>query len=528
MDGTKKKPYTADVLIANEKIEKIYLKEESEGIEKALEKEVHVMDGSGLVLAPGFIDTHSHSDLQILEKKVLEPKIRQGITTEILGQDGVAMAPLPKAYIEDWRKNIAGLEGDSETLDWTYETVQGYLQAIQANTPTSNSGYLLPHGNVRMAVMGLSNQKATKQQLDQMKQLTKEAMELGCLGLSSGLIYIPCTYADLEEMVELCQVVAAYEGLFVVHQRSEANTILASMDEIIEIGLRSGVKIHFSHFKICGQNNWHLLSQVLGKLEEAKAKGLQVSFDQYPYTAGSTMLGVILPPWVHVGGTNKMLERLKDPTLRAQIKQELLEENCDWDNFIEFAGVGGIFITSVKTEQNEALIGKSLEEIGKIKGKDPLDATLDLLIEENNHVGMIDYYGSEDHVRAFICREEMNACTDGLLGGKPHPRAYGAFPRILGKYVKEEGILSLEEAIHKMTYRPALLFGLKDRGIIREGAYADLILFDEKTFQDKGTYLEPDQFPTGLHLVMVNGSIVFDGALCYEKACGKVLKQERA
>lgn len=524
VDGTKKAAFMGHVIIQDDRIERIVsLDDISIKDEKGIDT---FINGAGFVLSPGFIDTHSHSDLEILERKILEPKIRQGITTEILGQDGISMAPLPKEYIEDWRKNIAGLDGDSEIIDWNYETTQGYLEAIKNANPTSNATYLIPHGNVRMAAMGLDNRNPNSEELEKMQIIIRDAMELGCVGLSSGLIYIPCAYSLEEEIIQLCKVISEYDGVFVVHQRSEANSILESMDEIIRIGLASGVRIHFSHFKICGKNNWDLLEDVLGKLDDAQKRGLKVSFDLYPYTAGSTMLSVILPPWAHVGGTTKMLMRLQDQSSRERLKLEMREQNSKWDNFIEFAGVDGIYITNVKSKENKNNIGKNLRELGEFRCVDPLDAAFDLLIEENNHVGMIDYYGSEEHLKIFIQRDEMNVCTDGLLGGKPHPRAYGSFPRIISKFVNEEKILSLEEAIYKMTYGPASIFGLKDRGVIQVGAYADLILFHEENFKDLGTYLQPDQFPQGLKMVMINGHVIFDGDY-HSKASGKVIRRER-
>lgn len=525
IDGTKGSAYHGQVLIKGDKIEKIIV---DEGQHHLVDSSMQHIDGEGLVLCPGFIDTHSHSDLKVLEHPVLEPKIRQGITTEILGQDGIAMAPLPIKHISSWKKNIGGLEGRNDHLDWSYETIEGYLKAIESAKPTSNTMYLIPHGNVRMRAVGLIDSPPTEEELAEMRAIVRNGMELGCAGLSSGLIYMPCAYSNEEEIIELCKVVAEYGGTFVVHQRSEANTILDSMDEIIRIGLASGIHIHFSHFKLCGKNNWHQIDQVLAKLDEASEKGLKVSFDLYPYTAGSTMLGVILPSWMHDGGTNKMLERLGEPETRIKLKEALLEVGSTWDNFIEFAGTAGIYITSVVSEENQKYIGKNLDEIGAMRGVDPLDATFDLLIEEKNNVGMIDYYGNEDHLRRFVKRPEMNVCTDGLLGGKPHPRTYGAFPRIIAKYVVEDQLISLEEAIHKMTDHPAQLFGIENRGVVKEGAFADLLLFDEQTFKDHGTYLEPEQFPTGLKMVMVNGHVVYDNEGYHIEASGRVLKSRRA
>lgn len=506
VDGTGQAAYEGDILIQGDRILGI---EKRGGSEDLAGQADLTIDAGGRIVSPGFIDSHSHSDLNILLEPLLELKIRQGITTEVLGQDGVAMAPLPSEHIEDWRKNIGGLDGDSDEIDWNYQTVEGYLDLIRQSGTASNSAYLVPHGNVRLSVLGFSEKKAGPEETQAMCDEVRKAMEAGCVGLSSGLIYIPCAYGNTEELIEMCKVVAEYDGLFVVHQRSEANQILPSMDEIITIGRESGVRIHFSHFKICGKNNWPKVDQILEKLDQAREEGISVTFDMYPYTAGSTMLSALLPPWAHVGGTGEMLNRLQTPDIREKIGQAILEKECTWDNFVEFAGFEGIFITSVVTEKNQFTIGKSLAEIGAIEKKDPMDVLFDLLVEEENRVGMIDYYGCEDHLEMFCRREEMTVCTDGLLGGKVHPRAYGAFPRIIARYVQDKEILTLEEAIHAMTGKPARNFRLTDRGELREGAFADLVIFDRETFRDLGDFVEPDQFPAGLGLVMVNGKVAF-------------------
>ena len=503
IDGTGAPRYRADVLVEGDKIVAIGSNLSAPGQE--------VVDAQGLIVAPGFIDTHSHSDLKVLEDPLLAPKIRQGITTEILGQDGVSMAPLPLEFIEDWRKNLAGLDGTSDTVDWRFQTTEGYLAAMEKRGLVINESYLVPHGNVRMEAMGLDDRAPTPAETEAMKQIVRREMQAGALGLSSGLIYIPCAYGDTTEVIEMSKVVAEFDGVFVVHQRSEANNILPSMDEILRIGRESGVRLHFSHFKICGRKNWHKLEAVLGKLDDAKAEGLKVTFDQYPYTAGSTMLGAILPSWAHAGGTNKLMERLANPEIRKKILADILEEDCDWDNFVEFAGLDGISVTSVKTAKNADAVGLSLVQLGVLRGKPPLEAALDLLLEEENAVGMIDVYGSEDHIRTFIRRPEMNLCTDGLLGGRPHPRVYGSFPRLL-KMVREENLLTLEEAVRKMTGQPASVFGFHDRGTIETGKVADLVLFNPDLVADRGTFAQPIQFPEGIARVVVAGQTVWDGA----------------
>lgn len=504
IDGSGQSGYHGDVLITDNIIKKIGIID--------IEENATVIDAKGLVVAPGFIDTHSHSDLKVLIDPEVRPKVMQGITTEILGQDGISMAPLPKEYISPWRKNLAGLDGDTDDIDWGFETTENYLKMIEAVKPGLNECYLVPHGNIRMEALGLENRLPNDEELRKMCDITRREMEAGAIGLSTGLIYMPCAYSESKEIIEMCKIVAEYDGLFVIHQRSEADTILESMEEVIQIGRESGVRVHYSHFKVCGKKNWDKIDKVLELLEKAKAEGIKVSFDQYPYVAGSTMLGVILPPWVHDGGTNKVIERLKDYELRKKMIYDIEHGISGWDNFVEFAGLDKIFVTSVKTDKNQDAIGLNLIQLGELRGKDPYHATFDILYEEENAVGMVDFYGTEEHVQLFMKRPEMNACTDGLLGGKPHPRVFGAFPRILGKYVREDKALTLEEAVYKMTKKPAETFNMTGRGEIKEGYYADICIFNPDTVIDKGTFTEPVQYPEGIEYVIVNGkAIVYKG-----------------
>lgn len=516
-DGSGTKPFYGNILIENDKIKKVG----SFPAENADE----VIDGTGLCAAPGFIDTHSHSDLNVLTKPQLLPKIMQGITTEVLGQDGVSMAPLPLKYIDPWRKNLAGLDGDSNEVDWQYETTANYLKMIEKAQPSINECYLVPHGNVRMEAMGLVNKAADAEEMQKMKSVLRRELEAGAYGMSTGLIYMPCAYAPTEELIELCKVVAEYDGVFVVHQRSEADTIIDSMKEIIEVGRKSKVKVHFSHFKVCGKKNWHYIDAMVNLLDKAEAEGIRVSFDQYPYVAGSTMLGVILPPWVHDGGTNKVLERLQDKSARQRMIHDIEKGIDGWDNFVDFAGMDNIYITSVKSDKNKDAVGLSLTKLAKLRHKNVYDAVFDLLYEEENAVGMVDFYGTEDHVKLFMQRPEMNVCTDGLLGGKPHPRVFGAFPRVLGKYAREEKVLSMEQAVYKMTKKPAAALGIKNRGELKGGFFADIVLFDEDHIIDKGTFIEPAQYPAGIKYVFVNGQKMLEKGkyIMEQERCGKVL-----
>ncbi|SHI73883.1 N-acyl-D-amino-acid deacylase [Clostridium cavendishii DSM 21758] len=522
VDGSGNDGYKGDVLIYNERIEKISNEINNENVDK-------IINADGLVIAPGFIDTHSHSDLKILENPYNETKIRQGITTEVLGQDGISMAPLPKEHVSSWRKNLAGLDGESDEINWNYETTDNYLKMMEDRGVGLNEAYLVPHGNVRMEVLGLDNIQPDEEQLKKMCEVTRREMEAGAYGLSTGLIYIPCAYSQTRELVELCKVVAEFDGVFVIHQRSEADSIISSMKEVIEIGEKSGVRVHFSHFKVCGKKNWKYVDEVLILLNEARKKGIKVTLDQYPYATGSTMLGVILPPWAHDGGTDKLLERLASPEMREQMIRDMKNNEQNdmeaWDNFIDFAGLDGIYITSVKHKKNEIFIGKNLVEIGELKGKDPYNATFDLLLEEENAVGMFNYYGIEKHIIKFMKLTEQNVCTDGLLSGKPHPRAYGSFPRILGRFVRKLNVLTLEEAVMKMTSKAAKAFSIKNRGILKEGYFADIVIFNKDSVIDKGTFEEPIQYPEGIEYVIINGQLAVENGEYKKVKAGMVLRK---
>jgi N-acyl-D-amino-acid deacylase len=522
IDGTNSKSYEGDILVKEKRIVAI----ESLGFfDKDITEDINVIDVRGLVTTPGFIDTHSHSDLKVLTEPDVIPKLMQGITTEVLGQDGISMAPLPIHYISAWRKNLAGLDGESNEINWEYETTKNYLSMIEEAKPALNESYLLPHGNVRMEAIGLDDREPSDEEIKKMCEITRREMQAGCLGLSSGLIYMPCAYSKTKELIELCKVISEFDGVFVVHQRSEADTIIASMKEIIEIGRESKVRIHFSHFKVCGKKNWKYLDEMLELLNQAQKEGIIVSLDQYPYVAGSTMLGVILPPWVHDGGTDQLVERLKSSELREKMKKDMIEGIPGWDNFIDFAGVEGIFITSVATDKNKEAIGLNLQQLGELRKKEPLEATFDLLMEEENAVGMVDFYGLEEHVIKIMTRPEMNVCTDGLLSGTPHPRVYGSFARVLGKYVREEKVLTLEDAIHKMTGKAATALNIKERGFLKAGYYADITIFHPNTIIDKGTFENPKQFPEGIEYVIVNGEIAVNHGTYTTKRNGMVIRK---
>ena len=422
----------------------------------------------------------------------------------------MSVVPLAPKHLNEWKKNIAGLDGDGGDIDWSFSNTQEYLNALEKTGINSNAAYLVPHGNIRMEVMGWENREASDDEIEKMKNVLRREMRAGAVGLSTGLIYIPCAYSAKRELIELCKVAQELNGVFVVHQRSEANDILESMVEIIDIARLSGIALHISHFKICGKNNKEKIDELFKMIDEAKSEGVAISFDQYPYTAGSTALSVILPSWVMAGGIEKMISNLSTEKTRDQIKKEILATGCSWDNFVEFAGLDGIYITSVHSQINTDVIGKNLTQLGQMRNKSPLDAAFDLLIEEENNVGMVDFYGDEDTLKKIMSRGEQNFCTDGIFPGKPHPRTYGTYPRVFEKYVKEEKLFSVEQAVYKMCGKPAKVFKLSKRGEIKPGNYADIVIMDMDSISEKGTYVEPKQYPEGISKVLVNGQIVFE------------------
>lgn len=483
------------------------------------------IDAAGLAVAPGFIDTHSHSDLVALVEPEIANKTTQGVTTDIIGQDGMSLAPVVPEFLSSWEKTMAGLEGQYP-VDWKWRSAEDYLKRLDAMPLGPNLAYLAPTGNIRMCVMGLENRPATASEIDMMKDLLEKCIGAGAVGLSTGLIYPPSNYMTEDEIAAVTSVLTKYNLPFVIHQRSEADDILNSMDEVFRISRKSGCPIHFSHFKVCGMKNAHLFDAVMKKLDEGE-KDIQLSFDQYPYAAGSTTFSVILPPWAHDGGAEKCLVRLADKDARARMKTDIAKGIPGWDNFVDFAGMENIFVTFVKTPKNADLVGKNMIEIGQIRGKDPFDASFDLLLEEELAVGLVDFYGLEEHVEAIMAHRLQNPCTDGILGARPHPRVYGSFSRILGRYVRERKLMTLPEAIRKMTSRPASIFKMKERGLLREGYAADIAVFDPETVADKATYTDPMQYSAGIPYVVVNGRLVVDGGQIVKGKAGKVLRFDK-
>ena len=474
------------------------------------------LDCEGLVIAPGFIDTHSHSDLRVLTEPELPMKVRQGITLEVFGQDGISVAPIRKADRPQMERSLAGLLGRLDR-EWDWESVGEYLTAVERVKPSLDCSYLIPHGAVRLSAMGMEDRRAATAEIAAMQQLIRQSMREGAVGMSTGLIYPPCCFADTAELIELCKAVAEFDGVFVAHMRSESDYLEDAVAEMIEIGKHSGVRVHISHFKVAGRENWPVIDGVLEMVRIAHAEGMRLTADQYPYIAGSTMLGAILPPWAHAGGVEATLARLASAEERARMREAMLDRSrSEWDNFWKWSGSEGIIVSDIPSGRHTEWIGKNLADAAAIaKGAGDgvseevaVEFALDLLAEERMGVGMISFSQSEEVVQKIMCEPYVNVCTDGLLGGKPHPRAYGTYPRILGRYVRELNVLTLEEAVRKMSGLAAETFRLEGYGHIHQGEKANLVVFDPQTVIDRATFEDSKQFPEGIKHVIVEGQQV--------------------
>ncbi|MDP2872915.1 MAG: D-aminoacylase [Bacillota bacterium] len=483
-----------------------------------------VIDAAGLAVTPGFIDMHSHSDMAFLVNPIVEPKIRQGITTEVVGQDGIAAAPMAAEHTARWRRHLSGLNGDPD-LPWDWRSMGDYLDALERAGVGHNVASYAPHGNIRLVVMGPDDRPPTGDEMVRLVALTRESLQQGAFALSTGLIYPPCCYADAAELAALAAAVAAEGSFFVSHQRNEGFRVLESMTEMLDAGRAGGCPIHFSHFKAAGKANWHKLPAMFEMLEQARGQGLDVTYDQYPYTAGSTMLSSLLPPAAHAGGTDRLLVRLADPAQREAMRHAMQDPQAGWESMTRNATWDQILVSSVASETNAAVVGKTVAAIAVMRGADPYETVFDLILEEKNAVGMVSFLMSEESVRDVMRHPYQMVCTDGLLGGTPHPRVYGSFPRVLGRYVREEKVLDLAGAVRKMTSFPAQRLGLAKRGLLREGYFADVTVFNPDTVIDRATYAEPRQFPVGIEHVIVNGVPVVSAGRTTGRVAGKVLRK---
>jgi N-acyl-D-amino-acid deacylase len=514
VDGTGNPWYWGDLAIVDDKIVKIG-RLRNEQAQK-------VIDVKGDFVSPGFIDSHSHSDLFIFIDPKAEQKIMQGVTTENLGLDGFSIAPINEENIGKWRKYLSGLDGDPN-IRWKWRSFSDYLNTIDTLKPSVNLSSYIGMGTLRLKVIGMGDREATQSEISQMKLITAQAMEEGARGISAGLIYPPSIYQTMDEVVEIAKVARHYNGIYDVHMRNEGNELIQAMEEVIEIGRRSEIPVLITHFKVMGEKNWGLSEKALQLLDDVRREGLDVTIAQYPYTAASTMLHAIIPPWYHSRGPEKLIQAIKQD--KKTIKKDL-HERMDWDNISANFGWENIVVSSVEKERNKEYEGKTIAEIASMKNvDDPVDAALDLLADEELAVGMVIFCMSEEDVIRIMKHPTVNFITDGLLGGgKPHPRVYGTYPRILGRYVREQGILSIEDAIRKMTSLPAEKLRLKSRGMLIEGYAADITIFNQNTIIDNATFDNPKQFSSGIDWVIVNGQIVVEHGKHIGATPGKTIR----
>jgi N-acyl-D-amino-acid deacylase len=503
IDGTGKRAFRADVGIAAGRIGLV-----AEGIEQEAERTI---EAQGLHLAPGFIDPHTHSDLTLLVNPRAESKIRQGVTTEVIGNCGGSPAPLLGAAMEEVRAEAKRLG-----LDVTWATMTEYLERLCQPGTAVNVVPLVGHDMARGAVLGFDDVQPAPEQQAEMERLVAQAMEQGARGLSTGLFYPPGFYARTEEVIGLGRVAARYGGIYATHVRSETDRLLEAVAEAIEIGKQAEIQVQISHIKLEGYRNWEGVDRLLAMLEDARAQGVRVGCDQYPYVAGVSWLAYVLPYWAQAGGTKAVAERLGDPQVRDQLRKDWEENRAEWENRGGMRDWSDILVSDCDPRPD--VLGRSIAEIAMDEGKDPLEAVFDLIVVSDGQVECVCFGQLEDNVRILMRHPLVVVGSDGdavapysvLAQSKPHPRYYGTFPRVLGRYVREEKVLSLEEAVKKMTSITAERFGLTDRGVIREGAWADLVLFDAQTVADKATYTDPHQYPVGIPDVIVNGVVVVD------------------
>src|SRR5688572_26716226 len=473
------------------------------------------VNAKGLAVAPGFINVLSWANESLLEDGRSQSDIRQGVTLEIMGE-GESMGPLNAAM----KKDLVDQQGDIKyKVEWT--TLRQYLEYLVKRGVSCNVASFVGATTVRIHELGYADRPPTKEELERMKQLVRGAMRDGALGVASSLIYAPAFYAKTDELIALASVAAEYGGIYISHIRSEGNRLLEAADELITIAREAKIPAQFYHLKAAGQQNWDKLDALIRKIESARAEGLKITADMYTYTAGATGLDAAMPPWVQEGGYQKWVERLKDPATRTRVKREMTTPSDDWENF--FLATGSpekILLVGFKNEKLKHLTGKTLGEVARMRSKSPEDTAMDLVIEDGSRVGTVYFLMSEENVRKQVRLPWVSFDSDAaslapegvFLKSNPHPRAYGSFARLLGKYVRDEKLISLEEAVRRLTAFPAETLGIARRGALKKGYFADVVVFDPKKIQDHATFEKPHQYATGMRHVFVNGvQVLNDG-----------------
>src|SRR6266849_5118306 len=506
-DGAGGEPQHVDLALRNDRIAGI-------GDFKKTNAKV-IVDATGLAVAPGFINMLSWSNESLIQDGRSQSEIRQGVTTEIMGE-GESMGPVNDAI----RAHMLRQQKDIH-YEIKWNTLAEYLRYLEARGISCNVASFLGATTVREYVIGFEDKAPTPQQLDEMRDIVRKEMEAGALGIGTSLIYPPAFYAKTDELIELCKVAAKYQGKYISHMRSEGNRLLEALDELIRISREAGIPAEVYHIKAAGKQNWGKIDDLLSRIEATQKEGLKITANMYTYTAAGTGLDACLPPWTEDGGYPALFKRLRDPAMREKIAAQVKAPSDEWENLYLAAGAPEkILLVGFKSEKLRPLTGKSLAEVAKMRGKDPITTIMDLIAEDESRIGTIYFLMSEENVKKEMVRPWISFCSDEasqapegvFLKSNPHPRAYGNFARVLGKYVREEKVISLAEAVRRLSGLPATNLGLDHRGFIKEGMFADVVVFDPATIADHATFEKPHQYAIGVKQVFVNGvQVIKDG-----------------
>lgn len=533
IDGTGASERPADLVIHEGRIAEIV----ATGTDVAADT---VVDASGLIVAPGFIDIHSHGDLVLAwpaadRLSLLEGRLAQGITSEIVGNCGLGAAPVFGHGAELLPQIGAWMS--PEAYPWPWSDIDSYFAQIESLGIPSNVGTLVPHGALRLGALHLAHGDADDATLAEMSVALDEALEQGAFGLSAGLIYPPGMYTGTEELTALARRLASVDAVFTSHIRGSSETLLDAVEELIQIGRDANIRVHHSHAEAVGRSHWSKLAHFLDIEEEARRAGIRLSADMFPYAVAATMMLAIYPPWSLEGGVPRLLDRLRDEDTRRRIERDIETVAPSWPpwteagwphNLVMAVGWSGIRVSSVGSSTNRDVVGLTLEELGDTRGQSPFDAVTDLIVEEDGNVGqfVLDISG-EAGLRTLIECPDIAFITDAndYGKGKPHPAAYGSFPRVLSRYVREQSALSLPEAVRRMTSLPATIIGLEGRGTIERGNHADLVVFDPETVMDRATLAEPRRKATGITAVIVNGTIAYQNGQRTGALSGQALRR---
>lgn len=520
LDGSAEPSYIGAIGINADTIAAIGTLENAKGIQE--------IDATGLAVAPGFINMLSWATESLIEDGKSQSDIRQGVTLEVFGE-GWSMGPLTEAST----KAMKDINDGVVTYDISWNTLDGYLEFLEKKGVAPNVASFVGATTLRINTVGFEDRTPTDAEMETMKGMVKTAMEEGALGIGSSLIYAPAFYSSTEELIELCKVASEYDGMYISHMRSEGNRLLESLDELIRIANEANIRAEVYHLKMAGEENWDKFDAVVAKIDSARAAGLHITTDMYNYTAGATGLDASMPPWVQEGGYAKWAERLQDTAIRKKLLAEMTTPTDEWESLM--MGVESyedIILIGFKNDTLKYLTGKSLAEIAELRGTSPVETAMDLVVQDGSRVGTVYFLMSEENVKKQIALPYMSFGSDAdssapegvFLKSSNHPRAYGNVARLLGKYVRDENVISLEEAIYKLTTLPATNLKIKKRGALKEGYFADLALFDPKTIQDHATFEQPMQYATGMQHVFVNGQQVLKDGEHTGALPGKVVR----